>query len=250
MDEPRTELTAFQKDFPFESRLSLGLLIRFWEEQAQESSLRGDYARSLLARLRETPELMRPIDDITLLDQHGALVDALMSAVFPSVFWEKAYMGALIPFSLRSVYGTRAFDSIMGADGVLYGSLNLDMRALKDFRLVNAYALALERLYGIEFPVDYPLILTAPEPGTGLDRHFKIQFDGRFVDVERLRPIPPLTEDMRKRVVAQAVDLDGLAALVPPGSVRFSGFTVVKAGDVTDQEVLSSIKRELIDKES
>ena len=60
MDEPRTELTAFQKDFPFESRLSLGLLIRFWEEQAQESSLRGDYARSLLARLRETPELMRP----------------------------------------------------------------------------------------------------------------------------------------------------------------------------------------------
>jgi len=52
----------------------------------------------------------------------------------------------------------------MGPDGVLYGSLNLDMQALKDFRLVNAYALALERLYGIEFPVDYPLILTAPEP--------------------------------------------------------------------------------------
>src|SRR5215813_4719942 len=250
MQEHTTSLEGFQKDFPFESQLSLGVLIRFWEEQAKESSLRGETARSVLARLGQVPELMRPIDDITLLDDHSDLVDALMSAVFPSAFLEKAYMGALIPFTLRSVYGTRAFDTIMGADGVLYGSLNLEMHALKDFRLVNAYALALERLYGIEFPVDYPLILTLPEPETGLDRHFKIQFDGRFVDVDRLAPIPPLADEMRQRLSAQALDLAGLATLIPAGSVRFSGFTVVKAADVTDQEVLSSIKRDLIDKES
>jgi hypothetical protein len=250
MNEPRTSLAALQKDFPFESRLSLASLIRFWEEQARDPSVRGETARALLARLREVPELTRPIDDITLLDVHAPLVDALMSAVFPSAFRERAYMGALIPFTLRSVYGTAAFDDIMGADGVLYGSLNLEISALKDFRLLNAYALALERLYGVEFPVDYPLILTKPEPESGLERHFKIQFDGRFVDVERLLPIPPLSEAMRRRLAAQALDLDGLAALIPAGSVRFSGFTVVKASDVTDQEVLSSIKRDLIDKES
>jgi hypothetical protein len=250
MNEPRTSLAALQKDFPFESQLSLGLLIRFWEEQAADPSVRGESARALLTRLRQVPELSRPIDDITLLDVHAPLVDALMSAVFPAAFLERAYMGALIPFTLRSVYGTAAFENIMGADGVLYGSLNLEMSALKDFRLLNAYALALERLYGIEFPVDYPLILTKPEPASGLERHFKIQFDGRFVDVERLLPIPPLSDDMRKRLAAQALDLDGLAALIPPGSVRFAGFTVVKAADVTDQEVLSSIKRDLIDKES
>jgi hypothetical protein len=89
-----------------------------------------------------------------------------MGAVFPPVFWEQAHMGALIPFSLRSVYSTRAFDTLMGPDGVLYGRLNLEMPALKEFRLLNAYALILERLHGIRFPVDYPLILTAPEPET------------------------------------------------------------------------------------
>jgi GAF domain-containing protein len=250
MNELRTSLAGMQKDFPFESQLSLATLIRFWEEQASDPSVRGETARTLLARLRQVPELTRPIEDITLLDVHAPLVDALMSAVFPSAFVERAYMGALIPFTLRSVYGTRAFDTIMGPDGVLYGSLNLEISALKDFRLLNAYALALERLYGMEFPVDYPLILTKPEPDSGLERHFKIQFDGRFVDVERLLPIPPLSDDMRKRLAGQALDLDGLAALIPPGSVRFSGFTVVKASDVTDQEVLSSIKRDLIDKES
>jgi hypothetical protein len=250
MSDGTAILPDFVKTFPFESQLSLALLIRFWEEQATEHSPRGELARDLVARLRAVPELARPIDDITLLDQHGGLVDALMSAVFPSVFWDQAYMGALIPFTLRSVYGTRVFDSIIGPDGVLYGRLNLDMKALKDFRLLNAYALALERLYGIQFPIDYPLILTTQEAETGLDRHFKVQFEGRFVDVEPLRPLPPLSDEMRKRLVAQAVDLDGLAAVIPPGSVRFSGFTVVKAADVTDQEVLSSIKRDLIDKES
>ena len=240
----------FVRDFPFESRLSLAALIRYWDEQARDSSLCGEMARSLQARVRQVPALHGPIDDITLLDEHAEVVDALMGAVFPPVFWDQAYMGALIPFSLRTVYGTRAFESIMGPDGVLYGRLNLEMSALKDFRLLNAYALILERLHGIKFPVDYPLILTMPEPETGLDRHFKIQFDGRFVDVEALRPLPPLTEEMRRRLTAQGVDLDGLKALIPPGSVRFSGFTVVKASDVTDQEVLSSIKRDLIDKES
>ena len=250
MNNPTTSLAEIQRDFPFESRFSFGLLIKFWEAQAREASIRGEYARTLLARVQAVPALTGPIDDITVLDEHGQLVDALMSAVFPSAFLQKAYMGALIPFTLRSVYGTRDFEHIMGADGVLYGSLNLDMQGLKDFRLVNAYALALERLHGIEFPVDYPLILSAPEPTTGLERHFKIQFDGRFVDVDRLLPMPPLTDEIRQRLSAQGLDLTGLAALIPPGSVRFSGFTVVKAADVTDQEVLSSIKRDLIDKES
>jgi hypothetical protein len=250
MSNPTTSLGELQRDFPFESRLSLDLLIKFWEGQAKESSVRGEYARSLLARVQAVPALTGFIDDITLLDEHGQLVDALMSAVFAPAFLQKAYMGALIPFTLRSVYSTRDFENIMGPDGVLYGTLNLDMQGLKDFRLVNAYALALERLYGIEFPVDYPLILSAPEPTTGLERHFKIQFDGRFVDVDRLQSIPPLTDQARQRLTSQGLDLKGLAALIPPGSVRFSGFTVVKAADVTDQEVLSSIKRDLIDKES
>jgi hypothetical protein len=61
MNEPRTSLAALQKDFPFESRLSLGLLIRFWEEQAADPSVRGESARALLNRLRQVPELSRPI---------------------------------------------------------------------------------------------------------------------------------------------------------------------------------------------
>src|SRR5262249_24215358 len=82
------------------------------------------------------------------------------------------------------------------------------------------------------------------------DRHFKITFEGRFIDVEPVTALPPLAPEIRARLEAHAGDFPALAAVFPPGSVRFSGFTVFRAIDVTDQEVLSSLKRDLIDKES
>jgi hypothetical protein len=244
-------LAAVENEFPFETQLTLAPLIRFWDDMAREDSVRSEFARSLQRRLREAPELQAAIEDLSVLERHRSLLDALMSAVFPPAFMDQSHSAAMIPFRLQSIYGTRAFErNLMGPDGAIQGQLNLDARSLKSFRLLNAYALTLYRVYGIESHLDYPLIFTTKDAETGLDRHFKIYFDGRFVDVEPLRPFPPLPDELRQRLDANAIDADGLAALIPPGSVRFSGFSVFKAVDVTDQEVLSSIKRDLIDKES
>src|SRR5262249_60541656 len=46
------------------------------------------------------------------------------------------------------------------------------------------------------------------------------------------------------------VDGDYLRELLPPERFVLRGFMIVKAVDVTDQEVLSSLKRDLIDKDS
>jgi hypothetical protein len=67
----------FARDFPFESGLSLAALIRYWDEQAKDPSVCGEMARSLMTRVHQVPALLGPIDDITLLDEHGELVDAL-----------------------------------------------------------------------------------------------------------------------------------------------------------------------------
>src|SRR5262249_5540916 len=70
------------------------------------------------------------------------------------------------------------------------------------------------------------------------------------LEAEATGPTPPLTPELRERIEQGAADLALLGALIPPGSYKFRGFTVFRALDVTDQEVLSSIKRDLIDKES
>jgi GAF domain len=240
------------REFPFEVELSLSPLITFWTEViAAEDSLRGRLARTLKVEVDRAPELGRPIHDPAVLTKHRELLDTLMAAVFPTVFWEREYAAALMPFELRSFHATPAFErDLMGDDGKLRGQLNVDKDAIVRFRLLNAYAIALARLYGIDFPIDYPIIFTVQDRVTGLDRHLKINFEGRFIEAEPTGALPPLADDVRRRLQAGATDLEALAALFPPGSVRFRGFTVFRALDVTDQEVLSSLKRDLIDKES
>jgi hypothetical protein len=245
-------LTSLGWAFPFERELSLRPLIAFWEETvAPEKSLRGRLARDLQDEVRRAPELSGPINDLSVLTRHHELVDALMAAVFPTVSWQQDHAAALIPFELRSFYATPSFErDLTGADGKLQGRLSVDKEAIARFRLLNAYSLALARIYGISFPVDYPIIFTVEDRETRLDRHFKIAFDGRFTDVEPAGTLPALAPDVRARLEARAGDFKALAAVFPPGSVRFRGFTVFRALDVTDQEVLSSLKRDLIDKES
>jgi hypothetical protein len=240
------------RDFPFDVELSLGPLIRFWDEvTAREDSVRGKLGRVLLDEIREAPALREPIRDLTLLTRHDKLVEALMTAVFPTVFWEREYAAALIPFQLKSFYATPAFEQeLMGAEGKLQGRLNVDKRTLGRFRLLNAYSVILKQHYGIAFPVDYPLIFTVDDRATGLDRHFKILFEGRFIEAGPVGEAPELCAEVRRRLETPAVDLDELARLIPAGSFRFRGFTVFRALDVTDQEVLSGLKRDLIDKES
>src|SRR5438132_11368512 len=55
---------------------------------------------------------------------------------------------------------------------------------------------------------------------------------------------------MRRQLQSGNVELDQLREIVPPETVTLRGFMTLKAVDVTDQEVLSSLKRDLIDKES
>lgn len=104
-------------------------------------------------------------------------------------------------------------------------------------------------VYDISLDFDYPLIFTATDPDTGLDRHFRMNFDGRFMQVKTVGDVPPLTPYERKRILANLTDPEVLMEFVPPEQFIIEGFAVLHAVEVTDQEVLSELKRDLIEKE-
>jgi len=117
------------------------------------------------------------------------------------------------------------------------------------WRVLMGYFLILKRVYDLEFDVDYPILFTTRDTDTGLDRHFRILMDARFVEVKKTRKVKPLTEEVKKTLLGN-IDPEVWMEVLPPGGFEFHGFTVVNAMDVTDQEVLSSLKRDLIEKES
>src|SRR5262249_28806807 len=166
-------------------------------------------------------------------------------------FWEQEYGAALFPFQLRAFYATSLFRrTLMNDDGTLHGRVNMEEQRLAAVKLRLVYELIFERTYGIDLGVEIPVIFTSEDPATTLERHFRLDFDWRFVDVKLDRPAPKLTDAMRLQLQSGNVELDQLREIVPPETATLRGFMTLKAVDVTDQEVLSSIKRNLTDRES
>jgi GAF domain-containing protein len=243
--------------FPFRCELSLAPLITFWTQlSAYHEFGRGPIPGIVREKAREAPELAGLIEDLSVVEKHRAFVDLMMTAMFPPGFWEQEYGAALFPFQLRAFYATPPFRrSLMSADGSLRGRASFLQahsveQTLAAARLLLAYELILERVYGIDLGGDVPVIFTAVDSATGLDQHFRLQFDWRFVEVELSGPKPQLTDAARQRLQTGLVDGDYLRGLLPPERFMLRGFMIVKAVDVTDQEVLSSLKRDLIDKDS
>ncbi|MGH7418214.1 MAG: GAF domain-containing protein, partial [Candidatus Rokuibacteriota bacterium] len=186
-----------------------------------------------------------------MLERHRDLVDLLMSAEFPPALWAQAHGAAMVPFHLQGVYATPSMRrDLMLDDGHLRGRFNADASLVDALRRGHAYALVLQRLYGVDVELDYPAILTVADRDTGLDRHFRLLFDGQFVDVEVVGELPPLPEGVREHLRARLLDGGYLEKVLPPDRFVLRGMSFLKAIEVTDQEVLSALKRDLIDRES
>src|SRR5262245_8555918 len=233
--------------FPFQCEFSLCGLARYWERQAEASHPVG---RLIRERLAAAPELLGPITERAELDRHRDLVDLMMSAIVPPAR-EDALVAVLMPFSLRSMYETSDMRRYgLDATGRLRGRINMDPRTALADRILKAYALVLQKFYGITLELAYPLVVTVDDHETGWERYVKTHFDARFLTVEPVGDVPKLDDDARRRVLDSLSDPWALMTLIPPDRFVFRGFTVITAVDVTDQEILSAIKRELIERES
>ena len=239
--------------FPFRRELSLRPLIEFWRGEGSDcgGSVCAALGSVVTAALATAPELSEPVRDLAVLERHVEVVDALMAAVFAPAAWDQAYGAALVPFDLASFYETPALRrDLMDDDRRLRGRINLDPESLKLARVRFAYRVILERVYGVRIDFDSPLIVTAPDAASGLDRDFRITFDSTFVHVRVDGEPPALTEAGRARLYETLFDVNALVEMLPPERFVFEGFTILRAVDVTDQEQLSSIRRDLVDRES
>src|SRR5262250_2857858 len=154
--------------FPFRCELSLAPLITFWTQlSAYHEFGRGPIPGLVREKARDTPELAEVIDDLSIIEKHRAFVDLMMTAMFPPAFWEQEYGAALFPFQLRAFYATPPFRrALMSADGSLQGRASFLQahsveQTLAAARLLLAYELIVERVYGIDLGADGPVIFTA-----------------------------------------------------------------------------------------
>ena len=241
-----------KSDHPFRSVLSLDPLLDFWRKHVCPACPHmGSMFEVFEARINEIPALKGAIRNVSVLENYQDLLIPLMSVVFPAASSDTEVSGALTPYTSQPFYVSPKFKELMvGEDGFLMGRIKNDHGASEEGRLLRAYFLILDKIYGLHQGLDTPIIHIVQDQKTGLDRCFRMTLDLQFVEVRTVGEPRDLTEKERKIIAENITDIEVLSKFIKPDKFEFYGFAVIRAVDVTESEVISALEKDLIDQES
>lgn len=238
-------------EFPFKSSFSLKKLIDFWRNTANEAEecISTDFARRLVHDIEQIPELNGVITDYSVLKKHEKLVDSLMAAVFTPAYWDTNLTSVCQPLLSTSIYATPRFNELfVDENGGFTRDLNVSQAYFDIGKIVTVYASILKSVHNIDMTIVVPLIRTITDKDTGLERYFKMNLDNRFIDVNILGTLPDITQEQVTQLAENVFNIDLWNKIIPPQLIEFYGFLVVNMFEVTDQEALSKLKFDLLDK--
>lgn len=241
-------------NFTITSALSFVPLIRALEKTVKEGRKGiGQWYKELLDRVNQHPELLKPIHDLELLDKHRVLIDQLMSTVFPVTLSEKDDLyGASVPFQYRMFHASSKMQQdFMSADGTHIEAPDCatDDRVVQE-KLEGAYQMILNRFFNANINNDViTTVYNYKDEATGLESYMELELDSRFIDVRTKGDLPRLNIDCNahNHEVTDVMPLTSLMEVLPLSLFEFEGMVLLRLRDVTEREVLNSIRNHLLD---
>ena len=235
--------------FPFRTALSLAPLVAWWQQRAtaEPASSLGRLAADLLARTAAVPELLADDPAPALLAAHAELIEALFMALIPAASRTATLSGAIAPFDRLVLYATAPFRQVMvTAAGQLKSPLNLSVPETTFYLIRHIYRHLLTVCYGERPTVEETILFTIPYYETGLYRHFKVELNQQFLTAEVIGELPELSTDDRRLLRDAPLDLAPWLERLPPESFAFRGFLMLHLTDVTETQILSNLKNDLL----
>ncbi|MCG8635467.1 MAG: GAF domain-containing protein [Desulfobacterales bacterium] len=233
--------------------VSLEPLLDFWKENmAGKCDHMASMYNHIKERISQTPDIQGNIKDIGVLNEHHDVIRPLMTAVFPPATFEKDILGALTPCTFEPFFVSPEFQRIfIDNDNFVNSVLRKNPEEQIRNKRLNVYLCILERIYGVSCQrLESVDIKVVPDQDTGLDRYYGFTVDFQFVRINPLSPPRQLTDEEMAVINDNLTNIDVLKNYIDLSQYQFSGFTLVRAMDVTESEVVSALERDLIDQQS
>ena len=239
-----------QDIFPFKTSLSFEPIIAYWQAREKDANPGvALLARSIGEKVAAQAWCRGPITDLSVLECACDLVDTLMLAMFPPASFEWDISGAIVPFQRYSFYHTPRFAEVLLTSAkTVKQPLNIDAYTIEVNTARMAYQLILDKVYGVQMPHQGNIIFTVPDYSIGLYRHFSIEFNSTFLDVRVVGDKPELTSEQIDQLTRHPYRTDLWRQLLPPETFELEGFNILHLVDVTDQEILSQLKYDLLER--
>lgn len=239
--------------FPYETSVSFEPLATYLSAMAKgKKGKRYDQYRDIVKQLKSQPLLLGMIKDPAVLNKHDDIVRYALSAVIPSALSHNKLVMASRPFALEPIYQTDIVEQIMGAWGVanLSKIQAADAQSIFNMRVINGCLHILSSLYGRTFPEERQLTVDLTDPKTKLDSHYKASVFPDYVNVQPRKKLRKINDKIINQLFNNIYDIEQWLYYFPPEDFHFYGVAVVELLDVTSEQIISSLKYDLLEQDA
>lgn len=230
----------------FNSLLSIRPLVAVLKKMIAENrpGARKLY-EGLLQEIETKPELLQATDNIALFSESGALVETLLSTIFPpSTSATEGLYAVSFPFRHETIYASPPFRELFLTEGD--NCINLPDREttanINKALLDLAYNVIFRKLYHFDVPAVASSVHAFANGDTGVLKYLELKLNAQFVDVQSLDASFKLPSISPQRTL----NTDALLKILPLSKFQFEGLVVIDVADVTGEQVMAELKNTLL----
>ena len=234
---------------PFKLQLSFAMIFDYWKQQAKNGS-KGEAAaaKEVLAFMEDYPELKAPVTNYKIIEKYPEALDKLLSVLFPKPLQDNEIKSVIIPFTNITFHSTNRFKGIMERAGK---DFKLEMRNIEaDLYYLFACMFILSKKYGVNLKQTRPYFLDIPDTINNTMHHYRAMLNGDFSEIEPIDPSFSISNKDLEILRSNANNIDTWKKIIPPESFTFKGFGLMTLFDVTQDEIISGIKSDLLHPEA
>ncbi|PCI32261.1 MAG: GAF domain-containing protein [Flavobacteriaceae bacterium] len=224
-------------ELPFKIKISFEAIFDYLEESERHD---------LIQKFAHLPELREGFDDFELLKTYKKEIGQLLETLFPSPLQQNEIKSVSIPFNFTSFKFTKRFLQILEDAGDDYELKFRDFEESKTF--IMACTFILNVCYGYNLDFKRPYFFDIPNKKTGQLRHYRTLFNGDFMTVKKLENAPDITEEDYLQLLDNFDDISLWKEKFPLNSYELKGFGIMNLFDVTQDEILTNLKDNLLAK--
>ena len=239
------------KSSGFQSRVSFHPLLNVLRKNLHKGASKG--AQKLYSGILEYAdnhhELQKPIDDLSVLEQHQEWMEMLLSIIFtPTESENDTYYSVGIPFSGISICASGPFRKLFikpGTNEIISPDEETE-KTLEQGRFTGAYNLILRKYCNYKAPFLLSSVRPFTDSKSGLTQYLELQLDSRYVDINFTGTHLPIPDDFINHKDHGLLTLEEMQQAIPLDQFVFEGIVIGRVINVTEREVISQMKSELL----
>lgn len=239
--------TSKDLELPLQLQISFEQVFAFYKKYAEDEN--HPYHKSgkqIAEHLSQFPELMEGFSDFSLIKKYENEIDLMLDGLFPEILTHNEIKVASIPFSFASFKFTKRFESILenAGDDYEFRIRNFE----EDEMYIASCTMILKAVYNKQIDFKRPFFFDIPNKTTGITHHYRVAFNGDFSKFIKTDLAPEITDNDIKLLLNSYDNIEVWKEKFPPNSYIFKGFGLMTLFDVTQDQTISSIQANLLQK--